>query len=100
VTHRRFQRSLARPGLRARLIELARSGRPPGETGPAVRAVRPDNPELAPPADGDDGRRDDGLTTEEREEVRQLRRANKTLREERGILKKAAAWFARANLIG
>jgi transposase len=88
------------PQLRARLIEIGPQRADAGGAGPAVEAVRPDNPELAPPADGDDGRRDDGLTTEEREEVRQLRRANKTLREERGILKKAAAWFARANLIG
>ena len=37
----------------------------------------------------------DGLTTDEREELRRLRRENKTLREEREILKKAAAWFAK-----
>jgi transposase len=46
-------------------------------------------------ADLDDGRRTDGLTTEEREEVVRLRRENRALREEREILKKAAAWFAK-----
>jgi len=34
------------------------------------------------------------LTTEERQELSQLRREIARLREERDILKKAAAWFA------
>ena len=38
--------------------------------------------------------RDDGLTTEEREELRKLRRENVRLKQEREILKRAAAFFA------
>lgn len=37
------------------------------------------------------------LTTEEREELRRLRRENKQLRMEREILKKATAFFAKEN---
>jgi transposase len=37
----------------------------------------------------------EGLTTSEREELSRLRRENKTLRQEREFLKKAAVFFAR-----
>jgi transposase len=43
----------------------------------------------------DRGERDDVLTTEERARLRELERENKVLRQEREILKRAAAFFIR-----
>jgi transposase len=83
------------PEFRARLIELVRAGQSPEALAkkfePSAQTIR----NWVRQADLDDGRRTDGLTTEEREELVRLRREVRTLREEREILKKAAAWFAK-----
>ncbi len=77
------------------MVELIRSGRTPGELArdfePSSQAIR----NWVRQADRDEGRRNDGVTSAEREELGRLRRENRQLRTEREILAKAAAWFAR-----
>jgi hypothetical protein len=48
--------------------------------------------------DAVDPREREGLTTDERERLRQLERENRILREERDILRKAAAIFAQETM--
>jgi len=83
------------PEFRRQMVELVRVGRTPEELSrefePTAQSIR----NWVCQADIDEGRRDDGLTSDEREEVRRLRREVKQLRLEREILAKAAAWFAR-----
>jgi len=83
------------PAFRQQMVELVRSGRTPEELGrefePSAESIR----NWVRQADRGEGRRLDGLTTAEREELRRLRRENRRLQEERDILAKAAAWFAR-----
>jgi transposase len=80
--------------FKEKLVELVREGRTPEELSrqfePSAQAIR----NWVRQADRDEGKRADGLTTAEREELKRLRRENERLREEREILKKAAAWFA------
>jgi transposase len=83
------------PELRRRLVELVRAGRSPAELAeefePSDQCIR----NWVRQADRDRGKRQDGLTSEEKAELARLRRENRSLREERAILSKAAAWFAR-----
>jgi transposase-like protein len=50
-------------------------------------------------ADLDEGRRSDGLTTAEREELVSLRRELRVAKMENEILKRAAAYFAKENVL-
>ena len=79
------------PEFKRQIVELVRSGRSPEELSkefePSAGAIRT----WFKQADLDEGVRSDGLTTAERQELRQLKREVRQLRMERDILKKAAA---------
>jgi len=81
--------------FRQQMVDLVRAGRSPEalakEFEPTAQAIR----NWVKQDDLDQGRREDGLRTEERAELRRLRRENRQLRMDREILAKAAAWFAR-----
>jgi len=81
--------------FRRQMVELVRAGRDPEDLArefePSAQAIR----NWVRQAERDGGQRTDGLTTGEREELARLRRENRQLRQERAILAKAAAWFAR-----
>ena len=83
------------PEFRARMIELVHAGRSvrslSQEFGPTETTIH----SWVRQGELDAGTRTDGLTSDERKELSQLRREIARLREERDILKKAAAWFAR-----
>ena len=83
------------PEYRRQVIELLRAGRTPGELSREFECSAQVIRNWVRQANRDEGRRDDGLTSVEREELRRLRRENRQLRMERDILKRAAAWFAR-----
>ena len=81
--------------FRQQIVELVRAGREPvdlaKEFEPSIGSIRA----WVRQADRDDGVRDDGLTTDEKQELQKLRRENRQLKIDREILVKAAAWFAR-----
>jgi transposase len=83
------------PEFRQQMIDLVRSGRSPESLSREFEPTAQTIHNWIRQADLDDGRRDDGATSAEREELGRLRRDNKRLRQEREILAKAAAWFAR-----
>ncbi len=91
TTHRSYP-----PEFRAEAIRLVREGgRTPRELAADLGCSEESIRNWLKQADLDAGRRADGLTTSEREELRRLRAENRVLRMERDLLKKAAAFFAK-----
>ena len=81
--------------FRGQMVELVRAGRSPSDL---AREFEPSAQTIcnwAAQADRDEGRRGDGLSSMEREKLRRVKRELRQVREEREILAKAAAWFAR-----
>jgi transposase len=84
------------PKYKAEVVELVRSiGKTAGQVARELDLTETAVREWVKRADLDAGRRSDGLTTAEHEELRRPRRENRELREEREILRKAAVFFAR-----
>ena len=90
------------PEFRRQMLELVRAGRDPADLArefePSAQAIR----NWVAAADRQEGRCEvkpapagATLNPAEREELARLRRENKQLRQERDILSRAAAWFAR-----
>ena len=79
------------PDFRHQMVELVRAGRSPEQLAkefePSANTIR----KWADQADRDEGRRSDGLTTQEREELRRLKRELRQVKLERDILAKATA---------
>ena len=84
------------PEFRRRMVDLVRSGRDPDDLArefePTAQSIR----NWVAGAGGRTGDRPDKMpATADTDELIRLRRENRQLRQERDILSKAAAWFAR-----
>jgi transposase len=83
--------------FRREAVELMRSGRSPRELAEGLGVSEQTLRNWRRQDQVDRHERDDGLTSDEREELARLRRENLRLRQERDLLKRAAAFFAAEN---
>ena len=86
------------PEFRRQMVELVRTGRDPDDLSREFEPTAQSIHHWVAVADRREGRREEKIevvTPAERDELIRLRRENKQLRQERDILSRAAAWFAR-----
>jgi transposase len=84
------------PQSKAEVVELiGTTGKTVGQVAKELNLTETAVRQWVRQADLDAGRRHDGLTTADRDELRRLPRENRELREEREILGKAAVFLAR-----
>ena len=80
--------------FRREAIQMLRAGRTPSELAESLGVSQQTLRNWRRQDQLDRHERDDGLTSDEREELRRLRRENARLKQERDLLKRAAAFFA------
>jgi transposase len=83
------------PEFRHQILELVRSGKTATVVAREFDLNRQTVINWMKQDERDGGRRSDGVTSAERDEISALRKKVRQLEIEREILKKAAAWFAR-----
>jgi transposase len=81
--------------FRREAVQMLRAGRTPRELGESLGVSQQTLRNWRRQEQVDLRERDDGLTSDERDELRRLRKENARLRQERDLLKRAAAFFAR-----
>jgi transposase len=80
--------------FRREAVQMLRAGRTPRELAESLGVSEQTLRNWRRQDQVDRHERDDGLTSDEREELRRLRRENARLKQERDLLKRAAAFFA------
>jgi transposase len=80
--------------FRREAVQMLRAGRTPRELSESLGVSQQTLRNWRRQDQLDRHERDDGLTADERDELRRLRRENARLKQERDLLKRAAAFFA------
>ena len=82
------------PEFRREAIQMLRAGRTPKELSQSLGVSEQTLRNWRRQDQVDRHERDDGLTSDERDELRRLRREDARLKQERDLLKRVAAFFA------